>query len=81
MNLRVFPAHVDGARGRFGIRTRRCFYSLISSFPMYHGLPSAAPAPLPHAVRAADQVLCLPSFPDMNEVDRQRVVDSICQLA
>jgi dTDP-4-amino-4,6-dideoxygalactose transaminase len=60
-----------------GIFARRYFYPLISSFPMYRGLPSAAPALLPHAVRAAEQVLCLPIFPELTEADQQRVIDVI----
>ena len=34
-----------------GIHARRYFYPLISDFPMYRGLPSAAPANLPVAAR------------------------------
>lgn len=58
-----------------GIRARRYFYPLISSFPMYRGLPSSAPALLPHAARAAEQVLCLPIYPDLSVADQQRVID------
>ena len=45
------------------IYARRYFYPLISDFPMYRGLPSAAPANLPTARRAAQQVICLPIYP------------------
>ena len=46
-----------------GIFARRYFYPLISEFPMYRGLPSAAQSNLPIARKAADQVLCLPIYP------------------
>jgi dTDP-4-amino-4,6-dideoxygalactose transaminase len=60
-----------------GIYARRYFYPLISSFPMYRGLPSAAPAQLPVAERAAAEVLCLPIYPDMTLADQMRVIDVI----
>lgn len=52
------------------IYTRRYFYPLISNFPSYKGLASASPDNLPVAEKIAQQVLCLPIFPDldMNEV-------------
>jgi len=49
-----------------GIFSRRYFYPLISEFPMYRGLPSAAKANLPIAHKVADQVLCLPIYPDLD---------------
>lgn len=57
-----------------GIYARRYFYPLISDFPMYRGLPSAAPALLPAATKAAEQVLCLPIYPELSEADQDRVV-------
>ncbi|MEC5385605.1 DegT/DnrJ/EryC1/StrS family aminotransferase [Uliginosibacterium sp. H3] len=45
------------------IHPRRYFYPLISDFPMYRGLPSARHDNLPMAVRAAEQILCLPIYP------------------
>ncbi len=42
---------------------RRYFYPLISDFPMYRGMPSAAHANLPVARKAAEQVICLPIYP------------------
>ena len=44
---------------------RRYFYPLISTFNMYKSLPSADPDNLPVATRMADQVLCLPIYPDL----------------
>lgn len=48
-----------------GINPRRYFYPLISDFPMYRGLPSAHRDNLPVATAAAQQVLCLPIYPDL----------------
>ena len=49
-----------------GIHPRRYFYPLISEFPMYRGLPSATRDNLPAASQAAQQVLCLPIYPDLD---------------
>jgi len=57
------------------IMARRYFYPLISDFPMYRSLPSANPANLPVAREVADQVLCLPIFPDLSDAEATRVVD------
>jgi dTDP-4-amino-4,6-dideoxygalactose transaminase len=48
-----------------GIHPRRYFYPLISEFPMYRGLPSAHRDNLPVATAAAQQILCLPIYPDL----------------
>ena len=56
-----------------GIHPRRYFYPLISDFPMYRGLPSANKVNLPVATAAAQQVLCLPIYPDL----QMSVVDEI----
>jgi dTDP-4-amino-4,6-dideoxygalactose transaminase len=59
-----------------GIYARRYFYPLISDFSMYKTLESANPALLPVAVKAAEEVICLPIYPDMEGGD----VDSIIKL-
>lgn len=46
---------------------RRYFYPLISDMPMYRELPSAAAENLPAAEKIAQQVICLPIHPGMNE--------------
>ncbi|WP_170800050.1 DegT/DnrJ/EryC1/StrS family aminotransferase [Stutzerimonas stutzeri] len=61
---------------RCDIHVRRYFYPLISDFPMYRGLPSAAPANLPVARSIADKVLCLPIYPDLDDA----AVVAICQV-
>ncbi len=70
----------------YGIRARRYFYPLISSFPMYRGLPSAGPEQLPVATQLARRVICLPLYPAMTEEDVDRIVSVIeaaekCALA
>jgi dTDP-4-amino-4,6-dideoxygalactose transaminase len=62
-----------------GINARRYFYPLISDFPMYRGLPSAARANLPVAAKAAEQVLCLPIYPNLSNDDVERVTKSIIE--
>jgi dTDP-4-amino-4,6-dideoxygalactose transaminase len=49
-----------------GIHARRYFYPLISDFPMYRGMPSAAHANLPVARKAASEVICLPIYPTLS---------------
>ena len=48
-----------------GVYARRYFYPLISDFPMYRGLPSAAQSNLPVASKAASEVICLPIYPTL----------------
>lgn len=62
---------------RHGIYARRYFYPLISEFPMYRGLPSAVRENLPVADKAADQVLCLPIYPDLTNESIVRIVSII----
>jgi dTDP-4-amino-4,6-dideoxygalactose transaminase len=70
-----FPLTRDALYERLksqGIHGRRYFHPLITQFPMYRGLPSAAPANLPVATRIAQQVICLPIYPalTLDDVDR-----------
>ncbi|MEW6706711.1 MAG: DegT/DnrJ/EryC1/StrS family aminotransferase [Pseudomonadota bacterium] len=60
-----------------GVHGRRYFYPLISDFPMYRGLPSADPERLPHARRAASQVICLPMYPSLADEQVQRIATLI----
>ena len=59
-----------------GIHPRRYFYPLISEFSMYRGLPSAHRDHLPVATAAAQAVLCLPIYPDLE----MAVVDTITRF-
>jgi dTDP-4-amino-4,6-dideoxygalactose transaminase len=75
-----FPIDRDGLYERLkaeGVYARRYFYPLLSSLPMYGGLPSAAPANLPVATRAANEILCLPIFPELSDSDLERVLSVI----
>ena len=58
---------------------RRYFYPLISNFPVYRGLESAAPENLPVATKLADQVLCLPMYADLTDEDTVRIIQIIKQ--
>ena len=55
---------------------RRYFYPLISQFPTYRGLASANPANLPISTKTAEQVICLPIYPELKIID----VENICNL-
>ncbi|HQU79466.1 MAG TPA: DegT/DnrJ/EryC1/StrS family aminotransferase [Azonexus sp.] len=59
------------------IHGRRYFYPLISDFPMYRGLISAQRSNLPVAAAAADKILCLPIYPNLQRQDQLRVIDLI----
>lgn len=75
-----YPLSRDGLYERLkrgNVFARRYFYPLLSSLPMYGGLPSAAPDNLPVATLAAEQILCLPIFPDMTDADLERVLSVI----
>lgn len=54
--------------------TRRYFYPLISNFPMYRGLPSASKTLLPLANKVADEILCLPIFPQLEYDEQDKIV-------
>jgi dTDP-4-amino-4,6-dideoxygalactose transaminase len=64
-----------------GIYSRRYFYPLLSNLPMYRNAPSAALERLPVANRAANQILCLPIYPDLAENDQNRVIDAVRRAA
>lgn len=84
-NYSYFPVMIDKtAFGRsrddvynefkkHNIFTRRYFYPLISRFSNYKGLPSASPDNLPVAEKVAEQVICLPIYPDLSNNDCDRV--------
>lgn len=60
-----------------GVFARRYFYPLITSFHMYAGLPSVAQKSFPVAERAANEVLCLPIYENMDILDQDRVLEVI----
>jgi len=55
---------------------RRYFYPLISNLPSYSNLPSSKKTNLPVANRMAEQVICLPIYPEL----RDREVTKICNV-
>jgi dTDP-4-amino-4,6-dideoxygalactose transaminase len=75
----AYPLTADGLSQRLkdhGIYPRRYFHPLISEFPMYRDLPSAAASNLPVATDAAKRVLCLPIYPELDAA----VLDLITSL-
>jgi dTDP-4-amino-4,6-dideoxygalactose transaminase len=59
------------------IYSRRYFYPLISDFPMYKNLASASKENLRVATNVADQVLCLPIYPSLTDMDQDKIIDTI----
>lgn len=64
-----------------GIYSRRYFYPLLSALPMYSDAPSAHLANLPIASQAANQILCLPIYPELSEPDQNRILEAIASSA
>lgn len=60
-----------------GVYARRYFYPLISDFPMYRGMPSAAHANLPVARKVASEVICLPIYPTLSNEQVNFILDLI----
>lgn len=72
-----YPLRRDGLYEmlkRHGIFSRRYFFPLISEFPMYRGMPSARRDNLPVASAVAEQILCLPIYPDLTDEDQERII-------
>ena len=88
-NYAYFPIVVDSAKYGMtrdelfdrlranNIISRKYFYPLCSDFPTYRGLPSAAPANLPVAVKSAANILCLPLYSDLTPEDISRVISIV----
>lgn len=60
----------------YNIFGRRYFYPLISQFPTYCGLESAQIGKMPVAEKVAEEVICLPLYPDLE----QKQVFNICHI-
>jgi len=56
---------------------RRYFYPLISQFPTYRGLPSSKPDNLQNATKVAEQVICLPIYPEMERQQQDGIIELI----
>lgn len=61
----------------YNIFSRRYFYPLISQFPSYRGLHSAEPNNLPVAEKIAQQIICLPIYPDLESENVNRIINII----
>lgn len=75
-----YPLTRDGLYEKLkqhNILTRRYFYPLISQMNMYHHIPSASRANLPVANRLAEEVLCLPVYPDLSPHDVWKIIELI----
>ena len=59
------------------ILTRRYFYPLISNFTSYSGLPSANINNLPVANQVAEEVLCLPIYPNLDFKVTNKIINII----
>jgi len=60
---------------KHNIYGRRYFYPLITQFPTYRGLDSAKPENLPHAEKVAEEVICLPIYPDLQDSQINMIID------
>ncbi len=88
-NYSYFPVFVDqekygksrdelyGELKENNIFGRRYFYPLISTFPIYRGLDSAKSTNLAVAEKIAEQVICLPDYPDLALDDVKKICDII----
>lgn len=75
-----FQASRDAVYARLkehDVYSRRYFYPLLSTLPMYRDLPSAAADRLPVATAMAQRILCLPIYPGLEPDQQQRIVDLI----
>jgi dTDP-4-amino-4,6-dideoxygalactose transaminase len=75
-----YPLTRDELYNKFrenNIFARRYFYPLISDFPTYRGLISARHENLPNAVKMADEVICLPIYPELEYEFVQFIINII----
>lgn len=63
-----------------GIFARRYFFPLISEFPMYRGMHSAHRSNLPIANAVAEQVICLPIYPNLGNDELCRIIAILTEL-
>lgn len=59
---------------------RRYFYPLISDLTVYKTLPSAKPSNLPEAKKIADEVICLPIYPDLTKTQQEFIINCITNI-
>ena len=87
-----FPILID--KGKFGrtrdevyeelkkqnVFGRRYFYPLISQFPTYRGLETAQPGKMPVAEKTAEEVICLPIYPEISNDMFCHIIEVITNL-
>jgi dTDP-4-amino-4,6-dideoxygalactose transaminase len=85
-NYAYFPIFVEKNRDALyetlkenGIFGRRYFYPLISDFKMYRSLPSASPSNLPVARNIAQEVICLPIYPELSPDSQDKIINLILE--
>jgi dTDP-4-amino-4,6-dideoxygalactose transaminase len=85
-NYAYFPIFVEKNRDALyetlkenGIFGRRYFYPLISDFTMYRSLPSASPSNLPVARNIAQEVICLPIYPELSPDSQDKIINLILE--
>lgn len=85
-NYAYFPIFVD--KDKFGVSrdevyedlkcnniySRRYFYPLISQFPTYKGLESGQKGCLPVAEKVAEEVICLPIYPNLQDEEMEKII-------
>ncbi len=79
-----FPLTRDALYGYLrtrGIVARRYFYPLIPHLGAFRDPTAVVPQRFPVAENAAERVLCLPMYGDLEEDDQRRVIDAIAGLA
>ncbi len=64
----------------YNLFTRKYFHPLCAQYDCYRSLPSAAPANLPVATRAVQEVLCVPLYGGLSEADVDRICDMVAAV-
>jgi len=64
----------------YNVYTRKYFHPLCSDYDCYRDHPSASPANLPVAARAAKEVLCLPLYGGLADTDVDRICDMVAAI-
>jgi dTDP-4-amino-4,6-dideoxygalactose transaminase len=71
---------LHAALRRYNVFARKYFFPLCADYDAYRQLPSAAPAALSVARRAAQEVLCLPLYGALTESDLDRIADMVIAI-
>jgi dTDP-4-amino-4,6-dideoxygalactose transaminase len=90
-NYSYFPIYVDDSYPltrddlyqrlrEHNIWGRRYFYPLITEFPPYNDLPNSDQKSLPNATRMANEVICLPIYPDLSLAQIEYISDLIVNV-